>query len=191
MIFKDVKKYGKLSFTIWALFYAGIIIGCTFKLPSNILDNVILKKINFWDLETLNNIIFTEFSIILTIFLFSFTIFGIIFNFISVFTKGFGIGTIIYSLYSKFMIKGLIFGIFALLPGLFVSSAALILFAVRSTKINILIIKKIIYGNDNLSSLKLKSYIKDLGKILIISTFGVFIHILLSYIFLKLNFFNN
>ncbi len=188
-IFDDVKKYGKLNFVMWALFYAGVIVGCIFKLPANIFDNIIFKKINFWNLETLNTIIFTEVSAVLTLFIFSFTIFGTIFNFASVFTKGLGIGITIYSLYSKFLIKGIIFGIFAILPGLFISSAALILFAIQSTKINILIIKRIFYKDENLSILKFKSYIKNLSKTLMFSALGAFIHILLSYIFLKLNFF--
>lgn len=188
-IFDDVKKYGKLNFVMWALFYAGVTVGCIFKLPANIFDNIIFKKINFWNFETLNTIIFAEVSAILTLFIFSFTIFGTIFNFASVFTKGLGIGITIYSLYSKFLIKGIIFGIFAILPGLFISSVALILFAIQSTKINILIIKRIFYKDENLSILKFKLYIKNLSKTLMFSALGAFIHILLSYIFLKLNFF--
>lgn len=187
-IFDDVKKYGKLNFVMWALFYAGVTVGCIFKLPANIFDNIIFKKINFWNFETLNTIIFAEVSAILTLFIFSFTIFGTIFNFASVFTKGLGIGITIYSLYSKFLIKGIIFGIFAILPGLFISSVALILFAIQSTKINILIIKRIFYKDENLSILKFKLYIKNLSKTLMFSALGAFIHILLSYIFLKLNF---
>lgn len=187
-IFDDVKKYGKLNLAMWALFYAGIIIGSTFKIPIDIFDNIIFKKINFWNLETLNTIIFTEVLAVLTLFIFSFTIFGTIFNFASVFTKGLGIGITIYSLYSKFLIKGIIFGIFAILPGLFISSAALILFAIQSTKINILIIKRIIYKDENLSILKFKLYIKTLSKALMLSALGAFVHILLSDIFLKLNF---
>ena len=136
----------------------------------------------------LNTIIFAEVSAILTLFIFSFTIFGTIFNFASVFTKGLGIGITIYSLYSKFLIKGIIFGIFAILPGLFISSAALILFAIQSTKINILIIKKITCKDENLSILKFKLYIKALSKTLMLSALGAFVHILLSDIFLKLNF---
>ena len=187
-IFDDVKKYGKLNFAMWTLFYAGIIIGSTCKIPIDIFDNIILKKINFWNLEILNTIIFKEILAVLTLFIFSFTIFGTILNFASVFTKGLGIGITIYSLYYKFLIKGIIFGIFAILPGLFISSAALILFAIQSTKINILIIKRIIYKDGDLSILKLKLYIKNLSKALMFSALGAFVHILLSDIFLKLNF---
>ena len=190
--FFDIKKYrkSKLSIFMWLLFYLGTIIGSFCNLQLDFFENIFFQKIDFFNLEIFNKIIFTEILIILILFLFSVTIFGVIISYILAFTRGLGIGIIIYLLYSKFFIKGIIFGTFALLPGLFISSAAQILFAIKSAEISILIIKKIIYNYnykyENLLISKLKLYIKNLGESLLISSFGVFIHVLLVHMLLKL-----
>jgi len=189
--FFSIKKYGKLKLGIWTIFYLGIITGCFCKFSFDFFNNIFFQKINFWNLELFNTIIFTEIFIILLLFLFSLTIFGTIISFILTFAKGLGIGIVIYFLYSKFLIKGIFFGILALLPGLFISSVALIFFAEESVKLSILITKKIFYKNKNWPCLNFKLHIKSFVKALIISGFGVFIHVFLAYIFLKLfNFFN-
>ena len=191
--FFDIKKYrkSKINIFMWLLFYLGTIIGSFCNLQFDFFENIFFQKINFFNLEIFNKIIFTEILIILIIFLFSITIFGVIISFLTVFTKGLGIGIIIYLLYSKFLIKGIIFGIFVLLPALFISSVALIFFAIKSAKISILITKKIIYNNykykdKNFLFSEFKLYIKNLGKTLIISSFGVFIHVLFINILLLL-----
>ena len=149
-------------------------------------DNIFLSNINFWNLELFSLIIFTEILTMLLLFLFSLTIFGALVSFVLIFARGLGIGIVIYFLYSKFLIRGIFFGILALLPGLFISSVALIFFAEESVKLSILVTKKIFYKNKNTSCVNFKLHIKNFVKALIISGFGTFIHIFFAYIFLKL-----
>lgn len=183
--FFSIKKIKRLKLFIWITFYSGIICGCFCSLPYDILDNLFSKQHNLWNLNTFSAIFFGEFSILSLIFMMSFTIFGTIFSFFSVFTKGMGIGLIVYSLHTKFLTKGLI-PIFMIMPGMFISSLAIIYFSEKSVKISNKITKIIIHKTETPLFYKLKSYGKSLTKALLVSYLGTFVRILMLDILTRL-----
>ena len=178
----------KIKILLWISFYCGIATGCFLSQCEVNFGIFSFDIMNLNNLPILFNMISCNIISIILLFFASFTFLGIIFSFFSVFLKGLGIGIILSNLYSIFLFKGIFFGIFIFLPGIFISSIALILFAAESLKISWNFSKKIFLYEENNSKEIIKFYIKKLSQYVILSIIGT----TLTFVFccLSAKFFN-
>ncbi len=187
----DWLKENKIKILLWIIFYFGISLGCFF-LPSfgssvSILsDNFVM---GYDKISLFGAMISHEMGVMALLFFISLTFFGIIGIFFFIFLKGLGIGIILNSLYSIFSFKGIFFGIFIFLPGVFISSASLIFLSYESFKMSKITIKKMFFDlelNDYKNNIK--SYSKKFIQSLCLSFLGSLITFGFHYFFS--NFFN-
>ena len=93
--------------------------------------------------------------------LLSLTPFGLIFPFIIVSIKSYGIGLILCNLYLRHHLKGVIFGLLIVLPGLFISLCSLLSFSFQAMKFSFTVFKSFLPKNkDILIWNNLRDYMK-------------------------------
>jgi len=102
------------------------------------------------------------------------------------FFRGFSVGLIQNYLYSQYGIKGILFQLTALFPGIFISSVAILFMAKESILIsqsfsNILIFK----SNSKFSKVDFKEYMIKIGIILSLALLSVIVDIFLNFFLLK------
>ncbi len=125
-------------------------------------------------------------SYLLWIMLFmSLTPFGIISPWLVLTFKSYSIGLILCNLYLKYHTKGILFGIFVTLPGMFASLYSLILLAQASFDISLKMIKQF-YFKQNDNSL---DFIKQYPGKIIKSIYMIFLSVLLDLIFYGISWF--
>lgn len=182
---KKVQNLFNLKILFWIIFYTGLLIGSINISKIDIcFENFSANVMNFKNILLLLKIVICEIQIIILLLLSSFSILGVLTSFIFVFLKGLGLGVILSQLYTHYLFKGIVFGMFIFLPGAFISSMSLVNFASESFKFSLEITKKM-FPNSNEENLwiPLKSYIKKLSKFLFLSSMGAIITITLGCIF--------
>ena len=182
----EVIVLNKIKIILWLVFYCGIVFGCLlspFEFDLNIFSHNVM---NFNNLSLLFTMISYEILTMFLLFLSSLTFFGLASSFVTVFLKGLGIGIILSNLYSMFIFKGVFFGIFIFLPGVFISSASIVCFASEVFDESLIILKKIIHTYKLEDSKdRIKSYIKKFSQSLCVSLLGTILTFLLCCSFSK------
>lgn len=92
--------------------------------------------------------------------------------------RSYSIGFILCNLYLKYHMKGMLFGIFVILPGMFASLYSLILLIQISFDISLKMIKRFYLGQDN----NLSDLIRQYPKKIIRSTYAIFLSFLLDLV---------
>ena len=179
------ENLNKTKILLWISFYCGIAIGCLLSRCEVNFGIFSLDFMNFNNLSILYNMISCNIGSIVLLFFISFTFFGMLFSFLSVFFKGLGLGIILSNLYSTFLFKGIFFGIFIFLPGAFISSTALIVFALESFKTSWALSKNLFSYGENNSKEVIKFYIKKLSQCMILSIIGTILTFVLCCLFNK------
>ena len=128
----------------------------------------------------------SSFIFIFTLILFGLSICGIVFIPLLPFIRGFGVGITAGYLYSTYYLKGILFNLIVLLPGIFLAMLAIILEAYESIIFSRLLFYNVFFKNkDNDLNNGFKLYIKRSGFIFIISVLSSFIDVILSLLFLR------
>ena len=187
---KKVQNLFNLKIIFWVIFYTGLLIGSINISKIDIyFENFSVNMMNFKNILLLLKIIIREMQIIILLLLSSFSILGVLISFLFVFLKGLGLGIILSQLYTHYLFKGIVFGMFVFLPGAFVSSMSLVNFASESFKFSLEITKKMLpCSNEENLWILLKPYTRKLSKFLFLSSMGAIVTIMLGCIFSK--FFN-
>lgn len=130
------------------------------------------------------------FMFILVSFFMGLSIWGFLFVPLIPFFRGFSIGLVQNYLYSQYGLKGLLFQLIVLFPGIFISSIAILLMAKESMLISQTFSNNLIFRSNSKCEKKsdLKTYIIKVGIILSIALGSVIVDMFLN--FLLLRFFN-
>lgn len=196
-ILRKIKENKMISLLIF-LFLTGVIIGSisigrsNFSFFNDIKD---IFKQNF-DAINENSYFITFSSSLVSIFIYIALIFllslslwgGVIVPFLPFF-RGIGIGITAGCLYLSYGIKGILFYVLVLLPGIFVSSAVLVFYTRKSIGFSRKLCSKI-FPNSNLDKLwpEFKSYLKHTGISIVFCVVVALIDVLFN--FLLFRFFN-
>lgn len=150
---KEFLKEYKLKILMYVLLFGGMILGA-FLL--SLVQPETIKRLDFLFLndfeercmqtgfEIFSSSITAQFLFVLLVFFMALSPFGTIFIPLIVLFRGVGIGLSAGYLYSIHSLRGIAYYILILMPGFFVSSIALIIIALHSTRFSLKLLKKLL-----------------------------------------------
>lgn len=190
-LFINNKSFAILSFVL----VFGLVVGSivfnnssevfSFKISSLFLNNFEMRKsLNFFDLFTES--IFTTFIFVLVIFLMGLSAIGLTLIPPIIFFKGYCLGILQNFLCTNYGIKGFLFELLILLPGIFISSIATILMAKEAIKISNIFSNLLLNISHCQNNEKyVKTYLLKTGLVLILTVSAAFIDVVLNFLFLR------
>jgi stage II sporulation protein M len=186
---KDFIRKNSLLIFLWIILLAGLITGtfCAKTASDSLLKNLnFLFNSNFNNrmsqplIATFSTSIASSFIFVLLTMLMGTSIWGVFLVPSASFFKGFGLGVSSGFMYVAFSFKGILFNLIVVLPGMFISSMALIIAGREAIKFSSLLLKT---QTKRQRMPEIKSYFLSNSKVFILIAISALVDTLLSWCF--------